>query len=45
MVVRLAHLCIESNNLEATETFYGYLGIKRQFRTAGLPEVRIGMGR
>ena len=43
MVVRLAHLCIESNNLEATETFYGYLGIKRQFEFRNKQNELIGM--
>ncbi len=31
MIVRLAHVCIESTDLEATENFYAHLGAKRQF--------------
>ena len=31
MVVRLAHVCIETDDLAATEEFYGYLDINRQF--------------
>ncbi len=31
MVVRLAHVCIETNDFGPTEEFYDYLGIIRQF--------------
>jgi len=31
MITRLAHICIESRDLEATEKFYRVLGLKRQF--------------
>lgn len=31
MVVRLAHVCIETDDFKPTEEFYGYLGINRQF--------------
>ena len=30
-MTKLAHVCIESADLEATERFYGCLGLKRQF--------------
>jgi catechol 2,3-dioxygenase-like lactoylglutathione lyase family enzyme len=30
-VIRLAHVCIESADLEATERFYACLGLQRQF--------------
>lgn len=43
MVVRLAHVCIESDDLEATEAFYGYLGIKRKFEFRNLENELIGM--
>ena len=31
MVVRLAHVCIETNDFPGTEEFYAYLGVNRQF--------------
>ena len=31
MVVRLAHVCIETDDFDPCEEFYGYLGINRQF--------------
>lgn len=31
MIVQLAHVCIETDNLELTESFYLALGAKRQF--------------
>ena len=43
MVVRLAHVCIESNDLPATEAFYGHLGIKRKFEFRNLENELIGM--
>jgi catechol 2,3-dioxygenase-like lactoylglutathione lyase family enzyme len=43
MIVRLAHVCIESNDLEATEAFYGHLGIKRKFEFRNLENELIGM--
>ncbi len=30
-MIKLAHVCIESADLEATERFYGCLGLERQF--------------
>ena len=30
-MIKLAHVCIESNDLDATERFYGCLGLTRQF--------------
>lgn len=43
MIVRLAHVCIESDDLPATEAFYGYLGIKRTFEFRNLEDELIGM--
>lgn len=43
MVIRLAHVCIESNDLSATEAFYGYLGVKRKFEFRNLEDELIGM--
>ena len=31
MVVRLAHVCIETDDFGPTEEFYAHLGIHRQF--------------
>ena len=31
MILSLAHVCIESNDLEATERFYNCLGLQRRF--------------
>lgn len=31
MAVRLAHVCVETTDLAATEAFYGLLGMKRRF--------------
>jgi catechol 2,3-dioxygenase-like lactoylglutathione lyase family enzyme len=30
-LIKLAHVCIESADLDATERFYGCLGLRRQF--------------
>jgi catechol 2,3-dioxygenase-like lactoylglutathione lyase family enzyme len=30
-MIKLAHVCIESSDLEATERFYNCLGLRRQF--------------
>ena len=30
-MIKLAHVCIESADLDATERFYGCLGVRRQF--------------
>ncbi len=43
MIVRLAHVCIESDDLAATEAFYGYLGINRIFDFRNLENELIGM--
>lgn len=43
MQMKLAHICIESNDLEATEAFYACLGIKRQFEFRNKQNERIGM--
>lgn len=43
MIVRLAHVCIESHNLPATEAFYNLLGIKRKFEFRNLEHELIGM--
>ncbi len=43
MLVRLAHVCIETADLDATETFYGHLGLQRQFEFRNLQNELIGM--
>jgi catechol 2,3-dioxygenase-like lactoylglutathione lyase family enzyme len=43
MVVRLAHVCIETADLEATEAFYGYLGITRRFEFRNHQDELVGM--
>ena len=43
MIVRLAHVCIESNDLAATESFYSHLGIDRKFEFRNLQNELIGM--
>ena len=43
MIVRLAHVCIESADLAATESFYGYLGIERKFEFRNKQDELIGM--
>ena len=43
MIVRLAHVCIESDDLAATESFYGYLGIDRKFELRNKQNELIGM--
>lgn len=43
MLVRLAHVCIETTDLEATETFYRQLGAQRRFEFRNLDEMLIGM--
>lgn len=41
-MVRLAHVCIESADLEATERFYALLGLSRQFDFKNLEGEPIG---
>jgi catechol 2,3-dioxygenase-like lactoylglutathione lyase family enzyme len=43
MLVRLAHVCVETPDLEATERFYEHLGARRRFEFRNLQEVLIGM--
>jgi catechol 2,3-dioxygenase-like lactoylglutathione lyase family enzyme len=43
MLVRLAHVCIETRDLEASETFYAALGAQRSFEFRNLQEQLIGM--
>jgi catechol 2,3-dioxygenase-like lactoylglutathione lyase family enzyme len=43
MLVRLAHVCIETRDLEATEAFYVGLGAERRFEFRNLQEQLIGM--
>ncbi len=43
MIVRLAHVCIETNDLDATEKFYSALGAKRQFEFRNKQGVLVGM--
>jgi catechol 2,3-dioxygenase-like lactoylglutathione lyase family enzyme len=42
-VVRLAHVCIESVDLDASEAFYALLGARRQFEFRNLQDELIGM--
>ena len=42
-VVRLAHVCIESVDLEASEAFYALLGARRQFEIRNVQDELIGM--
>ena len=41
-MIKLAHVCIESADLDATERFYGCLGLKRQFEFRNLAGLLIG---
>ena len=43
MIVRLAHVCIETAKLEATENFYALLGAKRQFEFRNKQQELVGM--
>lgn len=42
-VVRLAHVCIESVDLEASEAFYALLGARRQFEFRNVQDELVGM--
>jgi glyoxylase I family protein len=41
-MIKLAHVCIESADLDATERFYGCLGLRRQFEFRNLEGLLIG---
>ena len=43
MLVRLAHVCIETPDLEATEAFYQLLGAQRRFEFRNPQDQLIGM--
>ena len=43
MVVRLAHVCIETDDLAATEEFYGYLDINRRFEFRNRQKELVGV--
>ncbi len=43
MVIRLAHVCIETTDLAATERFYQLLGATRQFEFRNFQDELIGM--
>jgi len=43
MIVRLAHVCIETKDLDATESFYSALGARRQFEFRNKQGVLVGM--
>jgi catechol 2,3-dioxygenase-like lactoylglutathione lyase family enzyme len=43
MLIRLAHVCIESTDLEASEAFYTLLGARRQFEFRNFQDELIGM--
>jgi catechol 2,3-dioxygenase-like lactoylglutathione lyase family enzyme len=42
MQTRLAHVCIEARNLEATEAFYRALGLERRFEFRNLQGELVG---
>ena len=42
-VVRLAQMCIESVDLEASDAFYASLGARRQFEFCNMQDELIGM--
>jgi catechol 2,3-dioxygenase-like lactoylglutathione lyase family enzyme len=41
-MIKLAHVCIESADLETTERFYACLGLRRQFEFRNLAGLLIG---
>jgi len=41
-MIKLAHVCIESADLEATERYYACLGLRRQFEFRNLAGLLIG---
>ena len=43
MAVKLAHVCIETTNLEETENFYSLLGARRQFEFRNKSSALVGM--
>ena len=43
MIVRLAHVCIETGDLDTTERFYELLGITRQFEFRNRDDELVGM--
>ena len=43
MLVRLAHVCVETSKLSATEAFYSSLGAQRRFEFRNLQNDLIGM--
>tara|TARA_R110001599_G_scaffold353231_1_gene591046 strand:+ start:130602 stop:131015 length:414 start_codon:yes stop_codon:yes gene_type:complete len=43
MLIRLAHVCIETTNLVATEAFYQQLGARRRFEFRNPQNLLIGM--
>jgi len=43
MLVRLAHICVETTDLEETEAFYRLLGAERRFEFRNLQGTLIGM--
>ena len=42
MRTNLAHVCIESSDLEGTEAFYRVLGLERRFELKTPPDQQIG---
>ena len=43
MLIRLAHVCVETTDLTATEAFYALLGAERRFEFRNLQDELIGM--
>ena len=43
MVIRLAHVCIETDDFGPTEDFYSILGIKRQFEFRNKKDELVGL--
>lgn len=42
MLTKLAHVCIETDDLERTEVFYGVLGITRRYEFRNLEDELVG---
>lgn len=43
MKIGLAHVCIDTDDIEKTEVFYGLLGMRRQFEFRNLDDELVGV--